>query len=155
MQQFCLCFELAQVLWMKHSQRLSSITSNAEWKDYAKKTFAAFSNLLVNAPVALPQMCVALDFFLSTPKQIIIAGEKDSSVTQAMLKEVHSTYISNRVIILVDDEGRSYLESFLPEIKDMNPVGDKTTAYVCENFTCKLPVTSVEELKELLQPEKK
>jgi uncharacterized protein YyaL (SSP411 family) len=33
----------------------------------------------------------------------------------------------------------------------MTPVAGKAAAYVCENFTCKAPVTTVEELRQLLR----
>jgi uncharacterized protein YyaL (SSP411 family) len=36
-------------------------------------------------------------------------------------------------------------------ITDYNPIDKKTTAYVCENFACKAPVTNIEDLHALLQ----
>jgi uncharacterized protein YyaL (SSP411 family) len=35
--------------------------------------------------------------------------------------------------------------------KGMKMVKDKPAAYVCENFTCQLPVTSTVELSKLLE----
>ena len=47
-------------------------------------------------------------------------------------------------------EGQKFLGEKLPELREMKPVEGKAAAYVCENFTCKAPVTSAEELRKLL-----
>jgi uncharacterized protein YyaL (SSP411 family) len=39
----------------------------------------------------------------------------------------------------------------MPALNDMTTIEGKTTAYVCENFACQLPTTSVEKMMELLQ----
>ncbi len=44
------------------------------------------------------------------------------------------------------------LSALSPFVKDLVPADDgKTTAYVCENFACKRPVTNVEELESNLE----
>ena len=47
-------------------------------------------------------------------------------------------------------EGQKFLAGKLEEMKEMRPIDGKAAAYVCENFTCKAPVTSTEELRKLL-----
>jgi competence protein ComEA len=42
------------------------------------------------------------------------------------------------------------LAAKLEEMKEMRPIDGKAAAYVCENFTCKAPVTLTEELRKLL-----
>ena len=39
-------------------------------------------------------------------------------------------------------EGQKFLGEKLAELKEMQPVAGQAAAYVCENFTCKAPVTS-------------
>ena len=39
----------------------------------------------------------------------------------------------------------------IPLIAGRAAIDGKPTAYVCENFACRMPVTTVEELKEQLQ----
>jgi uncharacterized protein YyaL (SSP411 family) len=38
----------------------------------------------------------------------------------------------------------------LPLLEGKTAIDNKATAYVCENFACQLPATSVEELRERL-----
>jgi hypothetical protein len=40
----------------------------------------------------MPQMLVALDFDLSEPRQIVIAGKKDAPETKALLRGSASTF---------------------------------------------------------------
>jgi uncharacterized protein YyaL (SSP411 family) len=99
----------------------------------------------------MPQMLVALDLSLSEPRQIVIAGERDASDTRALVGEVHRHFIANRVLLLADgSEGQRYLEEKLEVLRGMKRGDGKATAYVCENFTCKAPVTDPKALRALL-----
>ena len=132
--------------------RLAQIRDSKAMHDRAEKTVSAFAAALNHFPSAMPQMLVALDFSLRKPKQIIIAGAKEGLDTRDLLDEVHRQYLPNTIVLLADgSDGQNYLSEKLDELKTMGPVSGKAAAYVCENFTCKAPVTSVEELRKILE----
>jgi hypothetical protein len=117
----------------------------------ARKTIDAFATTLSHFPSAMPQMLVALDYSLSKPRQIVIAGNKDAPETKALLKEVHRHFLPKTILLLADGtEGQKYLGEKNEAIRAMSLVDGKPAAYVCENFTCKAPVTVPSALAELL-----
>jgi hypothetical protein len=101
----------------------------------------------------MPQILVAVENSLGKPRQIVIAGKKDSKETKGLLKEVHRHFVPNTIVILADaNEGQKYLGEKNEAIRAMSLVEGKPAAYVCENFTCKAPVTDPKQLGELLKP---
>jgi uncharacterized protein len=133
--------------------RLSQILDApaAAGAERARKTIDAFATTLSHFPSAMPQMLVALDYSLSKPRQIVIAGKKDAPETKALLKEVYCHFLAKTVLLLADgSEGQKYLGGKNEAIRAMSPVEGKPAAYVCENFTCKAPVTDSTTLRELL-----
>ena len=117
----------------------------------ARKTIDAFATTLSHFPSAMPLMLVALDYSLSKPRQIVIAGKKDAPETKALVKEVHRHFLPNTVLFLADGaEGQKYLGEKNEAIRAMSAVDGKPAAYVCENFTCKAPVIEPKKLAELL-----
>jgi uncharacterized protein YyaL (SSP411 family) len=133
--------------------RLGQIRDSKEMRTRATKTIAAFAGALNHFASAMPQMLVALDVSLTKPQQIVIAGPVNSPETRDLLEEVHRHYLPKTVVLLADGgEGQKYLAEKLPELKGMATVEGKAAAYVCENFTCKEPATSVELLRRQLSP---
>jgi uncharacterized protein len=69
-----------------------------------------------------------------------------------LLKEVNRHFRPKTVLILADGaEGQKYLGEKNEAIRAMSPTEGKSAAYVCENFTCKAPVTDPKQLSELLK----
>jgi uncharacterized protein YyaL (SSP411 family) len=131
--------------------RLGQMTNNQQWKSTAEQTLAAFSQRLTQRPESLPQMLVALDFKLDKPKEIIIAGNPQRDDTRKMLREVYSHYIPNKVLMLADGgPGQEFLGRQLPFIKSIRMRENKATAYICENYACKLPTTDLNVMARLL-----
>ena len=94
---------------------------------------------------------VALDYSLSKPRQIVVAGKKDAPGTKALLREVNRHFLPKTVLFLADGtEGQKYLGETNEAIRAMSLVDGKPAAYVCENFTCKAPVSNPEQLSKLL-----
>ena len=132
--------------------RLAQIRNDSRLYSRAEKTIDAFSPQIAHFPSAMPQMLVALDLTLGEPRQIVIAGDRDSAETHALVAEVHRHFLPHRILLLADgNEGQRYLEEKLEAMRGMKPVDGKPAAYVCENFACKAPVTNSKALGELLR----
>jgi uncharacterized protein YyaL (SSP411 family) len=117
----------------------------------ARKTIDSFAATLSHFPSAMPQLVVAIDYSLSKPRQIVIAGKKDSPEAKAILREVHRHFLPDTILLLADGaEGQKYLGDKNEAIRAMSMVDGKSAAYVCESFTCKAPVTDPKALSELL-----
>jgi hypothetical protein len=132
--------------------RLAEITDNQQWRAMAKRTLAAFSERLKQHPESMPQLLVALDFHLDKPKQIVIAGNVARDDVQQMLREVRKRYLPNKIVLLADGAaGQQFLSQYAPFLKAMKMLDNKATAYVCENYACKLPTTDLAVLRKLLE----
>jgi uncharacterized protein len=132
--------------------RLSQMLNQKQLANRARKTIDAFATTVSHFPSAMPQVLVALDFSLSKPRQIVIAGKKDAPETKALLKEVHRHFLPNTIVLLAEDgEGQKYLGQKNEAIRAMSMVESKPAAYVCQNFTCKAPVTDPKQLGDLLK----
>jgi uncharacterized protein YyaL (SSP411 family) len=131
--------------------RLAQFRDDKQMEDRAKKTIDAFGATLSHFASAMPQMLVAFNSSLSKPRQIVIVGKHNDPATKALLAEVHRHFLPNKILLLADgSDGQRYLGEKLEAIRAMSMVDGKPAAYVCENFTCKAPVTDVKELAELL-----
>ena len=132
--------------------RLAQLRNDKQFEDRARKTIDAFGATVTHFASAMPQLLVALDFSLNKPRQVVIAGKSDNAGTKALLKEVHHHFLPNKILILADGGAR---QKFFAEkneaIGAMSMIDGKPAAYVCENFTCKAPVTSAKALRELLR----
>jgi uncharacterized protein YyaL (SSP411 family) len=128
------------------------MTDRAAFRESAEKTLRAFAPHLMAAPVATPQMLVAFAFSLAKPKQVILVGDAASADMHAMLGVLRERFTPHKMVMLVkDEEARRKLAGYLPVIETMTPHGGKATAYVCENYTCKLPTSEPAKFAELLQ----
>jgi uncharacterized protein YyaL (SSP411 family) len=145
--------------------RLSQLRNDKRLEESARKTIAVFAPTVTHFASAMPQLLVALDFSLSKPRQIVIAGMIDppspgygatsSEEMRALLQEVHRHFLPNKVLMLADGgEGQKFLGEKNEAIGAMSMVDGKSAAYVCENFTCKAPVTDPKQLADLLSKSK-
>ncbi len=131
--------------------RLAQMLNNEHFRKSADATIHAFDGQLEKTPFAMPQMLVAFDFAQSKPKQIVIAGRGDSADTRALLCELHRHFIPNKIVLMADGSaGQQWLAEKLDFIKTAAPKNGQATAFVCEDYVCKLPVTDVDAFRAAL-----
>ncbi|MEP7015159.1 MAG: thioredoxin domain-containing protein [Verrucomicrobiota bacterium] len=131
--------------------RLAQFLDDKPMADRGKKTIDAFTSTLSHFASAMPEMLVALDFSVNKPRQIVIAGKSDSAETKALLKEVRLHFLPTTIVMLADGAGgQKFLGQKNEAIRAMSMIDGKSAAYVCENFTCKAPVTDPKKLGALL-----
>uniref|UniRef100_A0A8C7K5Z7 Spermatosis associated 20 n=1 Tax=Oncorhynchus kisutch TaxID=8019 RepID=A0A8C7K5Z7_ONCKI len=130
--------------------RLSHYTGRKDWSQRSQQLLAAFSDRLTRVPIALPEMVRGLMANHYTLKQIVICGQRDAPDTSSLLATVNSLFLPHKVLMLADGETEGYLYQRLPILSSLTCQGGSATAYVCEDFTCALPVTDPQELRRLL-----
>ena len=89
-----------------------------------------------------------MNFAFGPSKEIVIAGDSESQDTRLMLKAVYQRFMPNKVLVFhpADTQEAQKIQKLIPFLENQIPLENKATAYVCENYVCKLPVTSVEKL---------
>jgi uncharacterized protein len=131
--------------------RLSQMTDRKEWRDEAEATFAALAARLTQSGAPVPQLAVALDFSLSKPKQIVVAGAPGAPDTRALLRLVHDRFIPNKILLLADGgAGQKEIARWLPVVADMSRRDGRATIYICENYLCRLPTADLATAGRLL-----
>ena len=122
--------------------KLAVITGNEEYRVKAATPLRTLKDLMGRAPAGTGQWLAALDFYVSTPKEVVIIGPREDSKTAALLQTVNGNFHPNKVLVGAENEG----EHGLPLLESRGMINGEPTAYVCENYTCQLPVTTPEEL---------
>ena len=124
--------------------RLALLTGENGYRESAARVLRRLGTTLEKHPYSFARSLSALDFYLSTPKEIAIVGDRATPATQSLLQTVYSLYLPNKVVVQTDRP-----DTAPPEIPLLasRPLRDgKSTAYVCSNFTCKEPVTASDAL---------
>ncbi len=96
-------------------------------------------------PGAFAHLLQALDFHFASVKEVALVGAADSprESVEPLERVVRSRFRPHLVLAGGEPDG-------VPLLAERGPVEGRAAAYVCENFACQRPVTTAEELRELL-----
>ena len=130
--------------------KLAVITGNEEYRVKAATPLRTLSELMGRAPAGTGHWLAALDFYVSSPKEVVIIGPSDDPATTALLKTVTGAFRPNKVLVGADDADAAAGYS-LPLLEARGMIDGKPTAYVCHNYACQLPVTTPEEFAVQLE----
>ncbi len=132
--------------------RLGRLRNNPQWTEMARRLVESFSEAINRYPPALPLMLTAWQDLNIKSSQVVIAGKRGAADTEALLRIVESDFNRSRLLLLADGgENQAYLAERLPFLDTVTPLEGKATAYVCADFTCKLPLTDPEALLRQLK----
>ncbi|MCB2341687.1 thioredoxin domain-containing protein [Clostridium estertheticum] len=126
--------------------RLARLTANTKLQNEAALQFKVFASKVKTIESAHAYFMTALLYSEVPGKDIIISGGENSGGTKAMIKEINSTYLPFATAVL--NAGDGSLNSINSELADHKPLLGKTTAYICENYTCREPITNLQEFSE-------
>nr|WP_330400340.1 thioredoxin domain-containing protein [Tepidibacter mesophilus] len=128
--------------------RLAKLTGNAELEEKAMLQFNVFSGKVQENPSSYSYFIIAFLFANIATKEVIIAGDRGNKDTQNMLRNINDSFLPFTTFILNDENPELYNQ--VPFIKNQGMIDDKTTAYVCEDFSCNKPTSDVEHFIKLL-----
>jgi uncharacterized protein YyaL (SSP411 family) len=103
-------------------------------------------------PSAFGYTLGAIDFYFSTPKEIVVVSPRGAEdEAQTLLREIWERYLPNKVVVqAVEGFGEEAVE-LVPLLRERRAEGGRPTAYVCENYSCRLPVSTPEALAAQLE----
>ncbi len=132
--------------------RLAWITGNEDWLKRAGATIDAFGGRLNDYPPILPQMLVAHEFQGSKPRQFVVVGKLGRPDTEIMLVMIRKRFLPGKIVLLADGgPGQEFLRQYQPMLEELTQQENKTTVYLCENFSCQLPTADLAELAKRLE----
>jgi uncharacterized protein len=129
--------------------RIGTLRENSDYQRRAVTVFHLTASAVRRYASGFGRLLCALDFHLGTPKEIAIIGIPNSAETQSMVTEIWKPYLPNKVVAQASP-GDTRAAELIPLLRDRPLLGNKATAYVCENFVCKQPVTTPAELASQL-----
>ncbi|PTM57806.1 hypothetical protein C8J48_0368 [Desmospora activa DSM 45169] len=130
--------------------RIAHITGSPEWMEQADRQLKSFAGTIRRAPLAFSFFLIAVQMAMGTTREIVIAGSDGDEKTEAMLHEVQTAYLPEAVLIYRSKETADVIARLAPFTVEQTAVNGKATAYICENFACRQPVTSLAELQEVM-----
>ncbi len=111
-------------------------------RDRALCTLGALRERWSAAPHALPEMLCAIERALEPPRQLVLAGDPAAPDFQALAAVARERPGPRRALI--------HAGPGLPWTAALTPRDGRATAYLCEEFTCRPPVTDPADLRRLL-----
>ena len=120
----------------------------AGWTEKIEKTLRLFAQRLEHAGRGVPMMAAAFSAYAAGPQQIVVVGEGDGG---PLTRTIAQRYLPFATTLGLAEERRERLAAVLPLVGAMKLVGGKPAVYVCRNFACAAPVTTVEELEKVLR----
>lgn len=128
--------------------QLAAFDERGDWRATAEGSLAALQDLMVRHPTAFGVWLQAFDFAVGPVRQVAIIGPQEDPERQSMVDYVWSAYRPRTVTALVNGPTGPGAPGLL---HDRSMMQGRTTAYVCERFTCLLPVTDLGGLKKQLE----
>jgi hypothetical protein len=132
--------------------RLSHLTGSQAYEEAALATLQLVRQVAARAPTGFGYALCAMDLAVSRVQQVAVVGPPGRADTRALLDRVWQRYQPNRVLALAAPDDQASVAE-VPLLADRSAVGGKATAYVCEHFVCRLPVTDPDALSAQLDQE--
>jgi uncharacterized protein YyaL (SSP411 family) len=124
--------------------RLAKLTGDKSWTGYADSILRMMATSMSRYPSAFGNFLCALDFSLSRSKEIAVIGDPLEQETRSLLRKIFGRYLPNKVVACSPSDGLFLL-------KNRSQIDSKPTVYVCENYACRAPVSTPEELESVLE----
>ncbi len=132
--------------------RLARLTGDPAFETAADQILRGAAEALSRGPAEHAVLLMALDFAGGEGREIVLAGRPGEPGFEALRRAVDRRLLPESVVAYrPGGPATAEVEALLPATKGQDPVDGKAAAYVCRNFACAAPVTTVGELERLLE----
>jgi uncharacterized protein len=129
---------------------LTHLFENAQWNEHVDRTLRLFGTRLEQMGRAIPMMGAALSMHVAGLQQIVIVDGERSEGGDALERAAAALYLPFAISLRIGRDRHAALGERLPFVAAMRPIDGRAAGYVCRNFTCRQPATSVDALEQEL-----
>ena len=123
--------------------RLAVLTGEENYRKLATRIIEEVGDSVRRYPSAFGYALSAVDFLLSTPREVAIVGNTLEDI-QPLLREAWRRYLPNKVV------APGFSGENIPLLENRPLQDGRPTAYVCEHYACKQPVNEPSALADQL-----
>jgi uncharacterized protein len=120
----------------KNLMRLGIIFDNEKYKTLSINMIQAVLEVIERYPSSFSKWASVVLSIAHSPYEIAVVGEKAFDKA----KEINALFLPNKILMASVNEDET-----LPLLRGREVAGE-TYIYVCENYTCRMPVKTVEEI---------
>ena len=129
---------------------LAHLTGDEAYRRKAERTLGRYGPRVGGAGRVIPMMLCALSQWHAPSMQIVVVGGREADAVRALEDELARHYLPFAVHVPADpDCTHDALKRILPFVDGMQAHGGGAV-YVCRDFTCHQPVSSIEALRREL-----
>jgi len=126
--------------------KLYHITQNKQFLEIAKKIIESQAISAAENPFAFGYLLNALYLYYQKPTEITIINDKNSELVSSLRKK----FLPESIMVLVENQSNLEALSKHPFFSGKEFQNDKTTVFVCKNFSCSLPLSDLSEIEKEL-----
>jgi uncharacterized protein YyaL (SSP411 family) len=129
--------------------RMGAYVDQPAYRDTAERALNLLGQALGEQPQAFGHWLVGLDWFLTPTAEVALVGDPEG--VAPFLNTVYRRFLPNKIVVQATDDAKAAEQgAFLPLLRDRSLRDGLPTAYLCENFVCQQPVTTVEAFTKQL-----
>jgi len=122
-------------------QRLALLTGEVEYERAGVSALRLVRDLLARVPLGFGLALCAADLYVGPTREVAVIGDQDDPATRALVDEVVSSRFLPNVVLAVAAADDAAARRDVALLADRVQVNGLPTAYVCERFLCRAPVT--------------
>ncbi|TLX84394.1 MAG: thioredoxin domain-containing protein [Thaumarchaeota archaeon] len=126
--------------------RLYHITQEKKYLDIALKVMESLSTMAAENPFGFGQLLNVIYMYLQKPIEITIMNQDDSEICRYLARK----FLPESILVSISKKERLDDLKQLPFFAGKDYDSTKTKIYICKDFTCSLPLETVQEIEKLL-----
>ena len=126
--------------------RLYHLTQDKRFLDVSFEVMGSQASLAAENPFGFGNLLNTIFMYLQKPTEITILNSKNSEISDYFT----SQFLPESILVTVKDERQLSNLVHFPFFAGKKFDNDKTTAFVCKDFTCSLPLESISEIEKNL-----
>jgi len=126
--------------------KLYHITQNKQFLEIAKKIIESQAISAAENPFAFGYLLNALYLYYQKPTEITIINDNNFELVSYLRKK----FLPESIMVLVENQSNLEALSKHPFFSGKEFQNDKTTVFVCKNFSCSLPLSDLSEIEKEL-----